>query len=94
MKPAKPVKTIPRQPVPKIEKPTTKAPLLKVPIKPITKEAVNPTKKVFAGVMLPPPARPLQPSSANSSTTSINQKQWTLADFDVGKPLGKGKFGR
>uniref|UniRef100_A0A183CRB3 Aurora kinase n=1 Tax=Globodera pallida TaxID=36090 RepID=A0A183CRB3_GLOPA len=22
-----------------------------------------------------------------------NEKQWTLSDFDIGRPLGKGKFG-
>jgi len=22
-----------------------------------------------------------------------SEKQWTLEDFDIGKPLGKGKFG-
>ena len=25
---------------------------------------------------------------------SENEKRWTLADFDIGKPLGNGKFGR
>ena len=48
-----------------------------------------------SGVMLPPPTRttlPLATSSANNSPQT--PKQWTLGDFDVGKPLGKGKFGR
>jgi serine/threonine protein kinase len=37
--------------------------------------------------------------SRSRSTSSTRQKkqnnhQWTLNDFDIGKPLGKGKFGR
>lgn len=36
--------------------------------------------------------------SSTNSTESSNQdttqkRKWTLADFDIGKPLGKGKFG-
>lgn len=23
-----------------------------------------------------------------------SKKQWSISDFDIGKPLGKGKFGR
>lgn len=33
-------------------------------------------------------------STASSTNNSDNQQhKWTLADFDIGKPLGKGKFG-
>ena len=34
-------------------------------------------------------------SSAESGTESkeIHEKRWTLGDFDIGKPLGRGKFG-
>ncbi|KAI8537804.1 hypothetical protein RHMOL_Rhmol09G0052400 [Rhododendron molle] len=28
------------------------------------------------------------------SETKMAQKQWSLQDFEIGKPLGKGKFGR
>eukprot|EP00033_Pygsuia_biforma_P004355 GCRY01004774.1.p1 GENE.GCRY01004774.1~~GCRY01004774.1.p1 ORF type:complete len:378 (+),score=75.00 GCRY01004774.1:188-1321(+) len=36
---------------------------------------------------------------ASSSSTTVQKKQkpqqkWQLSDFDIGKPLGKGKFGR
>jgi len=27
------------------------------------------------------------------NTAESSEKQWTLTDFDIGKPLGKGKFG-
>ncbi|XP_055951124.1 aurora kinase C-like isoform X1 [Argiope bruennichi] len=33
------------------------------------------------------------PSSAQSSNDQAGRKKWTLDDFDIGKPLGKGKFG-
>jgi serine/threonine protein kinase len=34
------------------------------------------------GFVVPQPKNPQKP------------KQWSLSDFDVGRPLGKGKFGR
>ncbi|KAK4483424.1 hypothetical protein RD792_010611 [Penstemon davidsonii] len=34
-----------------------------------------------------PPKPPKQP-------TETPKKQWSIADFEIGKPLGKGKFGR
>ncbi|XP_054722405.1 aurora kinase C-like [Uloborus diversus] len=34
------------------------------------------------------------PSSSNSTSASeTEKKKWTLEDFDIGKPLGRGKFG-
>ena len=27
------------------------------------------------------------------STTLVRGKQWTLRDFEIGRPLGRGKFG-
>ncbi|GFT44770.1 hypothetical protein NPIL_174911 [Nephila pilipes] len=40
---------------------------------------------------------PVQPSSSVSASASANtqavKRRWTLDDFDIGKPLGKGKFG-
>ncbi|KAL6495426.1 Serine/threonine-protein kinase Aurora-3 [Orobanche gracilis] len=35
----------------------------------------------------PPPKAPKQPQK-------IPVKQWSISDFEIGKPLGKGKFGR
>lgn len=32
-------------------------------------------------------------TSDNANTENQNQKKWTLVDFDIGRPLGKGKFG-
>lgn len=28
-----------------------------------------------------------------SQFSSVEKKRWTLSDFDIGKPLGRGKFG-
>ena len=43
-------------------------------------------------------ARPQSASQATTATAAQQQQQheerrWTLADFDIGKPLGRGKFG-
>ena len=37
------------------------------------------------------PAQPIKPATTNNDGN--NSRRWTLADFDIGKPLGKGKFG-
>lgn len=29
----------------------------------------------------------------NTISTMNNGRKWTLADFDIGRPLGRGKFG-
>ena len=29
----------------------------------------------------------------NESNGDIRERRWTLSDFDIGKPLGRGKFG-
>mmetsp|Transcript_9062 Transcript_9062/g.13538 ORF Transcript_9062/g.13538 Transcript_9062/m.13538 type:complete len:188 (-) Transcript_9062:452-1015(-) len=38
----------------------------------------------------PPPSKPSQPPNANL----IGVRAWTLSDFDIGRRLGEGKFGR
>lgn len=30
---------------------------------------------------------------ASSDVSSVEKRRWTLNDFDIGKPLGRGKFG-
>ncbi|CAI5713364.1 unnamed protein product [Peronospora effusa] len=35
----------------------------------------------------------LSSSSSLASSSSSSKKTWKLSDFDIGKPLGKGKFG-
>ncbi|KAH7860076.1 hypothetical protein Vadar_008891 [Vaccinium darrowii] len=42
--------------------------------------------------MLPPQPNGIVPVFGSSKRQS--QKQWSLQDFEIGKPLGKGKFGR
>lgn len=51
-----------------------------------------------------PPQRPPQPSNKPQQNQQINKqlkpqnpnikRNWSIADFEIGKPLGKGKFGR
>ena len=37
------------------------------------------------------PMPPIPPSEDKEN--SVNKRAWSLKDFDIGKPLGKGKFG-
>ncbi|GFQ82692.1 hypothetical protein TNCT_718601 [Trichonephila clavata] len=61
---------------------------------------VAPTKskdgETKSGLVFKKPA-PVQPSSSVPANASANteavKRRWTLDDFDIGKPLGKGKFG-
>lgn len=32
-------------------------------------------------------------SGAASSSSNSRERRWQLADFDIGRPLGQGKFG-
>ncbi|XP_026162734.1 aurora kinase A [Mastacembelus armatus] len=34
-----------------------------------------------------------KPTKNESANTSASKKRWSLEDFDIGRPLGKGKFG-
>jgi aurora kinase len=34
-----------------------------------------------------------QEKEASDASAAAAQKRWTLSDFDIGKPLGRGKFG-
>ncbi|KAL4332860.1 hypothetical protein GQ457_07G044880 [Hibiscus cannabinus] len=34
-----------------------------------------------------------QQEKASSEASAVEKKRWTLSDFDIGKPLGRGKFG-
>jgi aurora kinase len=52
-----------------------------------------------AGAMGPPPPRPASGPSAAAppprpaSAAAARARAWALTDFDIGKPLGRGKFG-
>ena len=40
------------------------------------------------------PKPPLPPSMDNNKENNgLSKKEWSLKNFDIGKPLGKGKFG-
>lgn len=41
----------------------------------------------------PPSESPYSPSLCLHRFFSIRVKKWTLQDFDIGRPLGRGKFG-
>ncbi len=43
---------------------------------------------------LPKKIQEVKQSQMNYKTQILGIKQWTLQDFEIGKPLGKGKFGK
>lgn len=43
--------------------------------------------------VLKKPSTTSSSASTSSSTSQADKRRWTLADFDIGKALGKGKFG-
>lgn len=46
------------------------------------------------GVFKKPGAvQPVASSCSGASSSQTEKRRWTLDDFDIGKPLGKGKFG-
>lgn len=47
-----------------------------------------------ANLMLPPPSRVLGERVVKNVPVEPLHDKWTMNDFDVGKALGKGKFGR
>ncbi|TPX32715.1 hypothetical protein SmJEL517_g04242 [Synchytrium microbalum] len=54
-------------------------------------EAAEPS--VASNSVAPPPPQTASAQSATDSS-STNDRRWSLRDFDVGRALGKGKFGR
>lgn len=41
----------------------------------------------------PPAAAPKAAAAAAASAAAEPERRWMLSDFDIGKPLGRGKFG-
>ncbi|GBL92254.1 Aurora kinase A-B [Araneus ventricosus] len=87
---------------------TTKPVATSVTIKPVATSLTKPaitslttkpaatsvaTKSVKDEHVFKKPAPAPVSSSAQSSNEQSERKKWTLDDFDIGKPLGKGKFG-
>lgn len=66
-------------------------------------DILNAVKAKKSMELMPPPNIPLNvPSSSNAKKETEKKKQedgkssekkWVLGDFDIGRPLGKGKFG-
>ncbi|GMI24673.1 hypothetical protein TeGR_g12757, partial [Tetraparma gracilis] len=42
---------------------------------------------------LPAAAPSAKPSAAEQPSLAAMGRQWSLSDFEIGKPLGRGKFG-
>jgi hypothetical protein len=40
------------------------------------------------------PNKPKRMNSKTQAQEANPKKQWSMQDFEIGKPLGKGKFGR
>jgi hypothetical protein len=58
--------------------------------------AAAPTPSAAKAPLAPAPLRAALPPAATpapSAPLPRTEKRWTLQDFDVGKPLGRGKFG-
>lgn len=72
----------------KTQEPTSYKPLQSVTI-PTTKPTANPT---FAVPL--PRTRSTTKENTPPAPPPKEEKRWCLADFDVGRALGKGKFGR
>jgi aurora kinase len=70
----------------------------RAPLRPANRGAANPS-----AAAAPSAAATTKPSAATTTTTTTTKKEttttttnakvWTLDDFDVGRPLGRGKFG-
>ncbi|XP_023013481.2 aurora kinase A [Leptinotarsa decemlineata] len=62
----------------------------------VKKEGIESTVKVSSKLAQVVDSKTVASSSKNEVPSNKDQSQkhkWTLADFDIGKPLGKGKFG-
>jgi aurora kinase len=35
----------------------------------------------------------MEEGQQNETNGDVRDRRWTLSDFDIGKPLGRGKFG-
>ncbi|KAJ3399806.1 spindle assembly checkpoint kinase [Chytriomyces hyalinus] len=84
-------------------KPTVKAPIQLASTKDKEKpkeRQPNPSSTATATATAPPPpiSNPAAPPQTTEQQTTNNSKEterrWSLDDFDVGRALGKGKFGR
>ncbi|XP_072270313.1 aurora kinase A [Pyxicephalus adspersus] len=78
-------KTVPQVPPPSRSQPANEN---KDPALSNSSTAAPPADKVVA--------QPSQPVSSTATTTTkedSKKKQWCLEDFEIGRPLGKGKFG-
>ncbi|XP_040837216.1 aurora kinase A isoform X2 [Ochotona curzoniae] len=80
-----------QKPVQKLKQVPTQATLAPRPVS----KPPSSTPKSEAPQLPPPPAPGANPEKgpASSQQNEKSKKQWTLDDFDIGRPLGKGKFG-
>jgi len=61
----------------------------------LSKEGINAQSQNYELSNLESSKQSISNNVQNMTTTSLNtiEKRWSLNDFDIGKPLGKGKFG-
>lgn len=69
-------------------------------IKNNTENGISPSKKQLTQSIGNPSREPqpslirsIEPAGGMDSFHPLNQKDWTLDDFEIGRPLGRGKFG-
>lgn len=89
----------------KPSKPSTKQPLISsmnsnqmciknpnlLNVKPVSKPASQATGKAISADSASANTLPLP--SGNMNNIQANKKSWSLVNFDIGRPLGRGKFG-
>jgi hypothetical protein len=83
----------PRAPLQPSNAPCAPPPPLSAKVTPPAGGAASRTAGVPPRAALPPAATPAPPAAAPAGADAPPAKRWTLDDFDVGKPLGRGKFG-
>jgi aurora kinase A len=65
-------------------------------IKPISKPVMGPNPNAHQSSNMPDAPRLNQEPSSSNNLNNLNRgnkKAWSLVNFDIGRPLGKGKFG-
>lgn len=93
--PAPVQRPMPAMQMPLLSKPRTAAAPMTAPAVQNSHPNLPPPAQVVKPVELPTPSQVPVASTSESNRESGEKKgKWSLADFEIGKPLGKGKFGK
>ncbi|XP_061689846.1 aurora kinase A [Syngnathoides biaculeatus] len=88
-------KAVVRRSQPRMNEPTVNLGMAKPPAGAATPAAAVPAKPAAGAVKTEMPPQTGKPAKTDSSdsTSSKSKKRWSLESFEIGRPLGKGKFG-